>query len=374
MEQLGEAVPFNASFADNEYYAKYVTASPDGTVVFGNDTQSISAKFNSFFPSIVVGKKYMLSVDASGGNMQSASVSAYYIPFGTSFVLTEEQYGGEIYLSAGIDDNGEAGQPVDSTFKFSLVEVTDVLLDTPVTALDIVGANTLKYPYRESTITVNGITFTDNGDGSITVNGTATGSAYFRIVMATDLQPNVVHTLSGTPSVSGLRTYIAFSIDGKWYKEFYNMNGKNATFTTEEGCLYNVQILVDSGATISNAKVYPMLNRGADALSYSPYHKTTFAIPAAVQALDGYGKTGYGIEWDDNGKAWWYTPDGRTDISQYFTEDNLIPVEGGGTITAVNENSLAAPTTIVYQATGQSLADAFDEVHQYAMQVIGGNA
>jgi hypothetical protein len=188
--------------------------------------------------------------------------------------------------------------------------------------------------------------------------------------------------------------------------------------------------------------------------TFSPYHKTTFAIPAAVQALDGYGwgisdKVHNGIEWDENGKPVYvkrvsrvvyngaepwalssyqnspqfgnsanckdkksnggvlcnkykigvpngglpcmsntpsplvYYPEGIdtiegwkaqlaqwaaegdplvtyyelaepivTDISAYFTEDNLIPVEGGGTITAVNEHGLAATTTIVYQKRG----------------------
>lgn len=41
-----------------------------------------------------------------------------------------------------------------------------------------------------------------------------------------------------------------------------------------------------------------------------------------------------------------------TDISAHFTEDNLIAVEGGGTITAVNEHNQAAPSTIVYQKRG----------------------
>ncbi len=37
------------------------------------------------------------------------------------------------------------------------------------------------YPYADTTKTVNGITFTDNGDGSITMNGTATDRAEFQL-------------------------------------------------------------------------------------------------------------------------------------------------------------------------------------------------
>lgn len=38
-----------------------------------------------------------------------------------------------------------------------------------------------------------------------------------------------------------------------------------------------------------------------------------------------------------------------TDISDLLTEDNLLAVEGGGTLTFVNENGLAVPSTIKYQ-------------------------
>lgn len=41
-----------------------------------------------------------------------------------------------------------------------------------------------------------------------------------------------------------------------------------------------------------------------------------------------------------------------TDISDILTADNMIPVEGGGTITAVNENAFAVPTEIAYQMKG----------------------
>lgn len=41
-----------------------------------------------------------------------------------------------------------------------------------------------------------------------------------------------------------------------------------------------------------------------------------------------------------------------TDISDILPADNLLGVEGGGTITAVNENALAVPTEIIYQLKG----------------------
>lgn len=41
-----------------------------------------------------------------------------------------------------------------------------------------------------------------------------------------------------------------------------------------------------------------------------------------------------------------------TDISDILPTDNLLGVEGGGTVTAVNENAFAVPTEIIYQLKG----------------------
>lgn len=41
--------------------------------------------------------------------------------------------------------------------------------------------NLIEYPFESTTKTVNGVEFTDNGDGTITVNGTATATAEFRL-------------------------------------------------------------------------------------------------------------------------------------------------------------------------------------------------
>lgn len=377
-EQL-DPVPFNASFADNEWYAKYVAASPDGTVVFGYDTQSISAKFNSFFPSIVVGKKYMLSVDASGGTLQTASVYARYIQFDTSFVLTEEQYGDNIYLSAGIEDNGEAGQPVDSTFKFSLREVTDVLLDTPVTALDIVGKNLYNGGF-------GGTPCATEENGVLTMTKTADNrwTNYWYPPFPMD-EASITYNITKNSITNELSGEVTYESGKKYYVNLVfsttslGQRVSKIPASTDGTKIKSLMLYISArdpagaSATLTDIMILPTAT--PTDTTFSPYHKTTFAIPAAVQALDGYGKTGYGIEWDEDGKPWWVTPENtRTDISHLITEDNLIPVEGGGTITAVNENALAAPTTIVYQATGQSLADAFDEVHEYAMQKIGGNS
>ena len=62
-----------------------------------------------------------------------------------------------------------------------------------------IGKNLIPYPYMYTTRTVNGVTYTDNGDGSVTVSGTATGySDFFFKIMS--IAPNTTFTFSKNQS------------------------------------------------------------------------------------------------------------------------------------------------------------------------------
>ena len=112
-----------------------------------------------------------------------------------------------------------------------------------------------------------------------------------------------------------------------------------------------------------------MINAGATALPYTPYVKHILPIPEAVQALEGYGQGNpddpaeyNAIIWGEHGTnqylqkgnivdVVWYalsTPE-VTDISDLLPADNLISVEGGGTLTFENEYGYAVPSEVEYQ-------------------------
>ena len=52
----------------------------------------------------------------------------------------------------------------------------------------LANKNLIPYPYTDTTKTLNGITFTVNSDGSVTVNGTATAQAYFKLQQSFSLK------------------------------------------------------------------------------------------------------------------------------------------------------------------------------------------
>ncbi len=129
--------------------------------------------------------------------------------------------------------------------------------------------NLIPYPYAETTKTSNGVTFTDNGDGSITVNGTATATAPF-IFFEGNLPLSGEFTFSGCTGGSSATYYLQPWLNGTEFQDpqfnapvTYNWSG-NLTLLT---------MYVHPGITVNNLVIKPMLNAGTTALPYQPYFK-----------------------------------------------------------------------------------------------------
>lgn len=129
--------------------------------------------------------------------------------------------------------------------------------------------NLIPVPYYEGpSHTEYGVTFTVNTDGSITVNGTSTGSAQLILVEANTLWNQTgTFTIScaGSDNVSvqlvtgGGNSGLSFAPGTRTQTFSGNMNWGH------------ILIQVPQGQTVSNVRVYPMLNEGSSALPYIPY-------------------------------------------------------------------------------------------------------
>ena len=77
--------------------------------------------------------------------------------------------------------------------------------------------NLIPYPYRETTKTLNGITFTDVGDGTIVVNGTATDGASLGLSLnSSGIVGKGTYFLCGTPNVKNAQVSLQAKVDGTW--------------------------------------------------------------------------------------------------------------------------------------------------------------
>lgn len=165
------------------------------------------------------------------------------------------------------------------------------LRDSKVTDIVSVGANLMSYPYLYGTATTNGITFTDNGDGSITVDGTATETALLEITHSFQVIKDGTYTIgkiSNAANKTGVYAQLYYKENDNSYPT-WNVSNQPVTLTMSKGINYSLQVVVNKGITVSNVTIYPMLNEGA-AIPYAPYREPiTYPIPQAVQDIDGYG-------------------------------------------------------------------------------------
>lgn len=160
-----------------------------------------------------------------------------------------------------------------------------------------VSRNLLIYPFSTETRTVNGITFTDNGDGTITANGTASANATFLLRGWTiadgsvPIDPRITYRLTGSPDGATASTYFVAcryfaasqtpsSTGGTLTRDY----GEGATFT---GAAYvSVYLAVMRGTTVSNLTFNPMLTYAdiTDA-AFSMYGKESL-VPDIVDAVE----------------------------------------------------------------------------------------
>ena len=115
------------------------------------------------------------------------------------------------------------------------------------------------------TTTVNGITMTNNGDGTYTVNGTATDDFDVAVVPYTTKQ-NTYYTLSGCPSGGSETTYY---LDPRGYN-FDTGNGVVIRNPNQDFSNY-IRIIVKKGTTVTNLLFKPMLNEGQTVQPFEPY-------------------------------------------------------------------------------------------------------
>ena len=118
-----------------------------------------------------------------------------------------------------------------------------------------------KFP---ATRTTNGITFTNNGDGTITVNGTATGGAQYQLVMRPFIpcKDNHKYLVKGSPSGGGYNLYritTTVSEDDKYIAGFSDSGSGNISNALLGSYTINIAIDIYKGTTVSNLVFKPQL-------------------------------------------------------------------------------------------------------------------
>lgn len=147
----------------------------------------------------------------------------------------------------------------------------------------VCGKNMLPYPYVDTTKTTNGITFTDNGDGTITISGTASANASFKLLGDSSNQYNIVGNYISGGISAFRRVQIVHYNPG--YTVLGNSTGSPAQINKSTYTTGYIEIVIASGEAITTPiTIKPMLTMASDS-TYEAYNGTTYNIDLPVENL-----------------------------------------------------------------------------------------
>ena len=190
-----------------------------------------------------------------------------------------------------------------------------------------------------ATTTKNGITCTNNGDGTYTLNGTATEQPAFFVISDVIRDKNIINKyegskLVGAPSGSSYESFFLFAQfnGGQSTQKVYNDYGNGIKLNNIKGCeTLEFIICVMSGKTVSNLTFKPMLTTDLSAtyddfVPYSGYDIKTCGKNLLNPTLQT--TTQNGVTCTNNGDGT-YTFNGTATDNAFFNINKNIPINKG---------------------------------------------
>ena len=244
--------------------------------------------------------------------------------------------------------------------------------------VNVSSKNLLPYPYfRQGDYEIAGVYFTDNGDGSITANGSAERQSYFMLFRG--VLPLGKYCITGVPTgvANGITIYVANKSYSLWVED----KGNGATFNVTAEEQIDIVLNIVAGTTADNITIYPQLELGTTPTNYAPYiadiskvnvkrqgknlipypyYETTKTINEVTFTDNGNGSiTVNGTAPADAALTTFYFTESTVDISDLFVDGgtyviNDITLPTGNTINMVLDVIDKSTNNATYIYRGQS--------------------
>ena len=151
------------------------------------------------------------------------------------------------------------------------------------------GKNLIPFPYETKSMTVNGLTFTVNNDGTILVNGTATAQTEVTLAnnvenLLVDGQTYYFKDIKGADE--GLSNGASYFTKLTYVKNGVSTQIVDGSFTYDKATFesnIHIRIRIANGFTLNNLLFEPMLNEGKTALPREPYIEKTYQLPKTIE-------------------------------------------------------------------------------------------
>lgn len=268
------------------------TDNGDGTIT-ANGTATANSTFSLMRTGTIPPGQYVFSAGYSDtANISQSTVFAYlyvgdaYCPVvggsinGWAFTVDKElsQFIVNLRIMAGTTVENLTFTP---QLEIGVVatEHKPYVADLSAVTVSKLSRNILPYPYIDTTKTLQGITFTDNGDGTITANGTATHDTSFVLSDASNFGQGVslgdVATFSGCPQGGSADTYYIYSA---WTG--HSDIGSGITLDNPKDTWFQLRIMIKAGVTVENLVFKPQLELNPTVTEYTPFVKVEYSPDA----------------------------------------------------------------------------------------------
>ncbi len=164
---------------------------------------------------------------------------------------------------------GGCGKPISPKDSFVIDQSDDELEVENEKEANAWSENLVEYPYSEASKESGGITFTDNADGTITVNGTAAESTSFYFVLPNTENSNVsnydngIYYMTGGISNECMMIFCYRDGNGKNLNDNQVDSGKGAAFVIDpdasEYSQLSIELYIREGASFENVTISPSL-------------------------------------------------------------------------------------------------------------------
>ena len=229
---------------------------------------------------LVVDNGYQTSTKSSGQIYCQPQYEAYIVESipDSEKIYTEKQTTNGYLQETNNLEHGESAKI--TSFLGNAIQNGTPTQDAPVSVNTVTGEQTVRIAmknlwggFESNFLKINrGISFINNANGSISVNGTADGTALSIVSAEAREQGRIISLKSGTYTISGATSTVAIEVVNSNGTEIAETQGKTSiSFTISTDAKVFVRAKVNEGVTIDNVTIYPQLEFGSAATEYEPY-------------------------------------------------------------------------------------------------------
>lgn len=247
--------------------------------------------------------------------------------------------------------------------------------------------NLIQYPYTETTKTQKGITFTDNGDGTITVNGTSTGIVTFTLG-SVSLDNTKSYFLYGKNTSSNLPLRI--QIGQTWRAD----EGNGLAISQASSNTGTIILGVLKGSTFDNVIIYPQLEEGSVATDYELNTGIKEVLKVSYNSRNLIPFPYFSNTITNNGVTYTVNANGSIKISGtanadnnsiFFIRSNTLPltlkqgeqytlsghIEGSGVTFSMQDSSFKQTISVTNTTTSKSFTTLYSNYYMWIVVLKG---